>query len=78
VPPPLPTKILRPFGTVTSIDRIILFGIAAELSLALWAGYRYTPTLLDMWVIFLDISADHCGPSSVGMEVLACLVWIRV
>jgi len=27
---------------VTSNDRIILVGIAAELSLELWAGHRYT------------------------------------
>jgi branched-subunit amino acid ABC-type transport system permease component len=42
VEPELPTTLLHPFGKAVSIDRFILLGIAAALSLGLWALYRYT------------------------------------
>ena len=38
----LPTTLVHPFGKAVSIDRFILLGIAAVLSLGLWALYRYT------------------------------------
>jgi hypothetical protein len=30
-------------------------------------AHQTHPDMLDMWLIFLDISADHCGLSSVEM-----------
>ncbi|MPY94432.1 MAG: ATP-binding cassette domain-containing protein [Acidimicrobiia bacterium] len=42
VRPELPTDVVRPFGVTISVDRFILFGIAAVLSVGLWALYRYT------------------------------------
>jgi ABC-type branched-subunit amino acid transport system ATPase component/branched-subunit amino acid ABC-type transport system permease component len=38
----LPTTLVHPFGKAVSIDRFILLGIAAALSVGLWALYRYT------------------------------------
>ncbi|MEY2405700.1 MAG: hypothetical protein QOG39_616, partial [Acidimicrobiaceae bacterium] len=38
----LPTNVLHPFGLAISVDRFILVGIAAVLSLALWVFYRST------------------------------------
>src|SRR5215216_3910213 len=42
VEPELPQNLIHPLGKPVSIDRFILLGIAAALSLALWALYRYT------------------------------------
>ena len=33
---------MKPFDMALSVDRFILFGIAAVMSLALWAFYRYS------------------------------------
>ena len=38
----LPVTVLHPFDITISLDRFILVGIAAVLSVALWALYRYT------------------------------------
>ena len=38
----LPTNLVTILGKQVSIDRFILFGIAAVLSAVLWALYRYT------------------------------------
>jgi ABC-type branched-subunit amino acid transport system ATPase component/branched-subunit amino acid ABC-type transport system permease component len=42
VPSELPDNVWSPWGLTISIDRFILFGIAAAMSLVLWALYRYT------------------------------------
>jgi sulfate-transporting ATPase len=42
VPTQLPDQRWSPFGITITIDRLILFGIAAVMSVALWALYRYT------------------------------------
>ena len=43
VPSELPRTLVEPFGIgAVSIDRFILFGIAAATSVALWALYRHT------------------------------------
>jgi sulfate-transporting ATPase len=43
VPSDLPTKVLHISGDIViSADRLILLGVAAVLTLALWAMYRYT------------------------------------
>jgi sulfate-transporting ATPase len=38
----LPVKVLHPFDITISVDRLIIVGIAAVLSLLLWLFYRYT------------------------------------
>ena len=38
----LPRTLVHPFGLAVSVDRFILVAIAAAMSVALWAGYRYT------------------------------------
>ncbi len=38
----LPVTVKHPFGITISIDRFILIGIAAALTVALWLLYRYT------------------------------------
>jgi ABC-type branched-subunit amino acid transport system ATPase component/ABC-type branched-subunit amino acid transport system permease subunit len=38
----LPVTVLRPFGITISLDRFILIGIAAVLTVGLWALYRFT------------------------------------
>src|SRR4029453_6852927 len=38
----LPTNLLTFWGITISVDRFILLGIAAVLSAALWAFYRFT------------------------------------
>ncbi len=38
----LPVTVYKPFGITISVDRFILVGIAAALSVLLWALYRYT------------------------------------
>jgi sulfate-transporting ATPase len=42
VPSDLPRNLVHPFGSTITVDRLILVGIAAAMSLALWAFYRYT------------------------------------
>lgn len=43
LPSELPTDILQFFGVTISADRLWLFGLAAVISVALWAAYRFTP-----------------------------------
>jgi sulfate-transporting ATPase len=38
----LPVTVVEPFGIIVSLDRFILVGIAAVLSVGLWALYRFT------------------------------------
>src|SRR5439155_15016165 len=38
----LPDNVWSPWHLTISIDRFILFGIAAAMSVVLWAAYRYT------------------------------------
>jgi len=38
----LPRDLVRPFGLAVSVDRFILVGIAAVMSVVLWAFYKYT------------------------------------
>jgi ABC-type branched-subunit amino acid transport system ATPase component/ABC-type branched-subunit amino acid transport system permease subunit len=42
VDPELPSRLVTVFGVTVSIDRFILVGIAAGLTVALWAFYRYS------------------------------------
>jgi ABC-type branched-subunit amino acid transport system ATPase component/ABC-type branched-subunit amino acid transport system permease subunit len=42
VPSALPRTLVHPFGTVVSVDRFVLLGVAAAMSVALWALYRYS------------------------------------
>jgi ABC-type branched-subunit amino acid transport system ATPase component/branched-subunit amino acid ABC-type transport system permease component len=42
VEPELPTNLVTVLGKAVSVDRFILLGIAAVLSVALWSLYRYT------------------------------------
>jgi ABC-type branched-subunit amino acid transport system ATPase component/branched-subunit amino acid ABC-type transport system permease component len=42
VPTELPDNVWSPWGLTISIDRLILFGIAAALTVALYGLYRYT------------------------------------
>ena len=60
----LPRKLLRPFGLIISVDRFILVGIAAAMSLALWAFYQYTRFGLSTTAV----AENQRAASSVGLS----------
>jgi len=60
----LPRKLLRPFGLIISVDRFILVGIAAVMSLVLWAFYQYTRFGLSTTAV----AENQRAASSVGLS----------
>ncbi len=60
----LPVTVLRPFDITISLDRFILVGIAAVLSLALWALYRYTK----FGIATTAVAENQRAASSVGLS----------
>ena len=60
----LPVTVLEPFGITISLDRFILVGIAAVLSVALWALYRYTR----FGIATTAVAENQRAASSVGLS----------
>ena len=60
----LPVTVLDPFGITISLDRFILVGIAAVLSVALWALYRYTR----FGIATTAVAENQRAASSVGLS----------
>jgi ABC-type branched-subunit amino acid transport system ATPase component/branched-subunit amino acid ABC-type transport system permease component len=60
----LPVTVLHPFDITISLDRFILVGIAAVLSLALWALYRYTK----FGIATTAVAENQRAASSVGLS----------
>ncbi len=60
----LPVKVLHPFDITISIDRFILVGIAAVLSAALWALYRYT----HFGIATTAVAENQRAASAVGLS----------
>jgi ABC-type branched-subunit amino acid transport system ATPase component/ABC-type branched-subunit amino acid transport system permease subunit len=69
----LPATVVRPFGIVVSLDRVWLFGIAAVLTVVLWALYRYTRFGLSTTAV----AENERAASSLGMspEAVATANW---
>ena len=60
----LPVKVLHPFDITISVDRFILVGIAAVLSAALWALYRYT----HFGIATTAVAENQRAASAVGLS----------
>ena len=60
----LPVTVKRPFGITISLDRFILVGIAAVLSLALWLLYRYTK----FGIATTAVAENQRAASAVGLS----------
>jgi sulfate-transporting ATPase len=60
----LPVTVLHPFDITISLDRFILVGIAAVLSAALWALYRYTK----FGIATTAVAENQRAASSVGLS----------
>src|SRR5918994_5887508 len=60
----LPVTVLRPFDITISLDRFILVGIAAVLSVALWALYRYTK----FGIATTAVAENQRAASAVGLS----------
>lgn len=73
VDPELPITLVRPFGITVSIDRFLLVGIAAILTLGLWALYRYTR----FGLATTAVAENQRAASSIGLspDRLATLNW---
>lgn len=73
VNPELPTNLVRPFGIVISIDRFIIVGIAAVLTLGLWSLYRFTT----FGLVTSAVAENQRAASTVGLspDRVATLNW---
>jgi ABC-type branched-subunit amino acid transport system ATPase component/branched-subunit amino acid ABC-type transport system permease component len=60
----LPVTVLHPFDITISVDRFILVGIAAVLSAALWAFYRFT----HFGMATTAVAENQRAASSIGLS----------
>ena len=60
----LPVTVLHPFGITISVDRFILIGIAAALTLGLWLLYRYT----QFGIATTAVAENQRAASAVGLS----------
>src|SRR5215213_2627595 len=60
----LPVTVLQPFDITISVDRFILIGIAAALTLALWLLYRYT----QFGIATTAVAENQRAASAVGLS----------
>ncbi len=60
----LPVTVLEPFGIIFSVDRLVLVGIAAVLSLGLWVLYRYTK----FGIATTAVAENQRAASAVGLS----------
>ena len=69
----LPVTVKHPFGITISLDRFILVGIAAVLSTALWALYRYTK----FGIATTAVAENQRAASAVGLspDSIATVNW---
>jgi sulfate-transporting ATPase len=69
----LPVTVLHPFGITISLDRFILIGIAAALTLGLWMLYRYT----QFGIATTAVAENQRAASAVGLspDWLATVNW---
>ena len=69
----LPRTLVHPFGLTVSVDRFILVGIAAAMSVALWAFYRYSR----FGLATTAVAENQRAASSVGLspDAIAAANW---
>ena len=60
----LPRTLVHPFGLAVSVDRFILVGVAAAMSVVLWSVYRYTRFGLSTSAV----AENQRAASSLGMS----------
>jgi ABC-type branched-subunit amino acid transport system ATPase component/ABC-type branched-subunit amino acid transport system permease subunit len=60
----LPRNLIHPFGLTLSVDRFILVGIAAVVSLALWAFYKFAR----FGVFTTAVAENQRAASSIGLS----------
>ncbi len=60
----LPVTVLEPFGITISVDRFILIGIAAALTVGLWLLYRYT----QFGIATTAVAENQRAASAVGLS----------
>jgi sulfate-transporting ATPase len=60
----LPVTVLEPFGIIISVDRFILIGIAAALTVVLWLLYRYT----SFGIATTAVAENQRAASAVGLS----------
>jgi ABC-type branched-subunit amino acid transport system ATPase component/branched-subunit amino acid ABC-type transport system permease component len=60
----LPVKVLHPFDITISVDRFILIGIAAVLTVGLWLLYRYT----QFGIATTAVAENQRAASAVGLS----------
>ncbi|MEP6659230.1 MAG: branched-chain amino acid ABC transporter permease/ATP-binding protein [Acidimicrobiales bacterium] len=64
VPSELPRNLIHPFGLTLSVDRFILVGIAAVVSVALWAFYKFAR----FGVFTTAVAENQRAASSIGLS----------